>query len=290
MQKVFVAEIGNESIVINTFVDLDAANPKLLGQGISYTNVDHGDIEAGLNSAVKDLEKDIGTVGSLDEITIYATSLVPPHRLEKLKVPSYIKNKLMPSSEAILGAAQVIYEEVGEVLVIDVSPVSTNVYSIIEDMSQQTMADDLTVIQSPLPLVKLIGEKRVVEHYGSEWGKLNTIDPETPKEMIFRAELTAEAIGFAVKRHTKSLDNKKNVNFNKIRWIVGTGVGLTQFPNALEIFQESIEKIRDRLFEDRKGIAILLDKDCILTSLGVLPKAYRKATWQLMRESFGLEN
>ncbi|AFQ44687.1 glutamate mutase L [Desulfosporosinus meridiei] len=290
MEKVFVAEIGNESIVINTFVDLDTANPKLLGQGISYTTVHHGDIEAGLKSAVQDLEKEIGTVGSLDEITIYASSLVLPHRLEKHKVPSYLKNKLMPTSEAILRAAQVIYEEVGEVLVIDVSPVSTNVYSIIEDMSQETMAEDLNVINNTLPLVKLIGEKKVMEHYGSEWEKLNTINPKTPKEMIFRAELTAAAIGFAVRRHTKSLDNKKDVNFNKIRWIVGTGVGLTQFPNALEIFQESIEKIRDRLFEDRKEIAILLDKDSILTSLGVLPEAYRKATWQLMRESFGLEN
>ncbi|KGK88147.1 hypothetical protein DP73_13700 [Desulfosporosinus sp. HMP52] len=289
MQKVFAAEIGNESIVINTIVDIDTANPKLLGQGISYTTVHHGDIEAGLNSAVQDLEKEIGTVGSLDEITIYASSLVPPHRLEKLKVPSYLKNKLMPSSEAILRAAQVIYEEVGEVLVIDVSPVWTNVYSIIEDMSQETMAEDLNVINNPLSLVKLIGEKKVMDHYGSEWEKLNTINPKTPKEMIFCAELTAAAIGFALKRHAKSL-NKKNVNFNKIRWIVGTGVGLTQFPNALEIFQESIEKFRDRLFEDRKGIAILLDKDCILTSLGVIPKAYRKATWQLMRESFGLEN
>jgi len=43
-------------------------------------------------------------------------------------------------------------------------------------------------------------------------------------------------------------------------------------------------------FGDLEGIAVLLDRDCIMASVGVLTTTFRLGAWQLLRESLGVEN
>ena len=205
-------------------------------------------------------------------------------------------------------AAQLIHEEVGDVLVIDVRGASTDVYSVALSldkhqksnlMSQLTVEEDLGVFSNALVLVKLIGENRIVEHHGQGWKKRLNSKPKTPEEIALIAELTASAITIALQRHIGQSCNYNGANDNitsvkgwdssRIRWIVGTGVVLTQLPNGLEIMRESIKGIADALFP-QEGIAILLDRDNIMASLGILTTTFRQGAWQLLRESFGVEN
>lgn len=324
MQKVLVAEIGSETTVVNAFGDLDTENPRLLGQGLSPTTVLDGDVGIGLGLAVTNLEKDIGPVGSLGEIPFYATSSLPIRRAVQevneqyildapglQKIMQIVTGKILPTPGAIMQAAQLIYEEVGDVLVLDVGSASTDVYSVTlgtdqhqksnlksEPLAQQTVEEDLGVFKA-LALVKLIGENRIKEHHGQEWEKLLKSRPETPEEMALSAELTAAAVTIALQRHIGLTCNYNRMSgkvtsvegrdLTRIRWIVGTGVALTQLPNGLEIMRESIKGIADILFP-QEGIAMLLDKDCIMESLGVLSTTFRKGAWQLLRESFGVEN
>lgn len=290
MHKVLVAEIHKESIIINAFVDLDTENPRLIGRGISYLKIPNEDVKTGFKLALKGLENDIGPLSSLKEIPLYATSSLPTVNRMEVNEPYILKDKIKPATEAIGHAAQLIYEEVGEVLVLDVSSISTNVCSLTSDtLPQQSMEEELSVISNPMPLVKLIGVKRIGELYGQEWKKLIKIRPESPEEILFSTELTTAAIAFALKRHSTGLGNQKSRDLRNIRWIVGTGAGLTQLPNALEIFRKSVENIDQTLFP-KEGKTILLDKDGVMLSLGMLAATYRKASWQLMRESFGVEN
>ncbi|MCO1603522.1 glutamate mutase L [Desulfosporosinus nitroreducens] len=290
MQKVLVAEIGNETIVVKAFANLDTENPLLLGQGISLRTEYDGDFRTGLQFAVTDLEKDIGPIGCLGDIPFYGVSSVPKIHTMKVNGAIVLRGGFLPATEAIMNAAKLIYEEVGEVLVLDVGAIATNLYSLTSGpVPQRTVEEDLGVLINPLPLVRLIGENRIVEHHGEEWEKLITSRPETPEQMVFSAEITSAAITIALKRHSGVSGNCGPRDLSNIRWIVGTGVALTQLPNGLEIFRESIMGMEGTLFSEEK-IAILLDKDCIMSSLGSLAATYRKAAWQLMRESFGVEN
>jgi len=56
---VLVAEIGSTTTVVNAFQDIETENPKFLGQGQASTTVLEGDVNIGINNAVKVLEKNI---------------------------------------------------------------------------------------------------------------------------------------------------------------------------------------------------------------------------------------
>ena len=325
MQKVLVAEIGNETTVVNAFGDLGAENPRLLGQGLSLTAVLDGDVGIGIKSAIVDLEKDIGPVGTLGEISIYATSSLPTERYAQegngkfiLDAPAMqgilqiFNSRILPTPKAIMQAARMIYEEVGDVLVLDVGGASTNVYSVTagtdqhhrsnlksEALEQRTVEEDLGVYINASTLVKLIGDNRIKEQHGQDWEKNLKSRPDTPEQIALSAELTAGAITIALQRHSGRSNNydetsgkvvgSEGRDLTQIRWIVGTGVALTQLPNGLEIMRESIKGIAESLFL-QEGIAMLLDKDCIMASLGVLTTTFRHGAWQLLRESLGVEN
>lgn len=325
MQKVLVAEIGSETTVVNAFSDLDTEDPRLLGQGLSPTTLIEGDVGIGLRLAVTDLEKDIGPVGSLGKIPFYATSSLPSrHAVQEVNgenildalgmhgILQIVNGKILPVSGAIMQVAQLIYEEVGDVLVLHVGVASTDVYSVTsgtdkyqksnlksEPLAQRTVEEDLGVFVNALTLVKHIGENIIKEHHGQDWEKLLKSRPETLEEMALSAELIAAAITIALQRHIGRSYNYNGTigkvarvegrDLTQIRWIIGTGVALTQLPNGLEIMRESIKGMADALFP-QEGIAMLLDKDCIMESLGVLTTTFRQGAWQLLRESFGVEN
>ena len=324
MQKVLVAEIGNETTVVTAFGDLGTENPRLLGQGLSLTTILNGDVGIGIKSAVVDLEKDIGPVGTLGEISIYATSSLPTERYSQgnvkfiLDAPTMqgilqiFKGRILPTPEAIMQATRMIYEEVGDVLVLDVGGASTNVYSVTactdqhqranlmsEPLMQRTMEEDLGVFINVSALVKLIGDNRIREHHGQDWERNLKFRPDTPEQIALSAELTAGAITIALQRHSGRPNNydgtsgkvagSEGRDLTQIRWIVGTGVALTQLPNGIDIMRESIKGIAEALFL-QEGIAIMLDKDCIMASMGVLTTTFRHGAWQLLRESLGVEN
>lgn len=325
MHKVLVAEIGSETTIVNAFGDLNTEDPLLLGQGLSPTTELEGYVEIGLRGAITDLENDIGTVGPIGEIPFYISSSLPtwstiqggneqytldaPGMQEVLQI---VNDRILTTPGAIMQATQLIYEEVGDVLVLHVGSASTDVYSVTmntnkhqksdhksKPLALRTVEKDLGIFTSALTLVKLIGENTIKEHHGQEWKKSLKYRPETPEEIALSAELIAAAVKIALQRHIRQpcnynatsgeVTNDEGLDLTRIRWIVGTGVALTQLPNGLKIMTESIKEITDALFP-QEGIAMLLDKNCIMVSLGVLSTNYRQGAWQLLSESFGVEN
>ena len=296
MQKILIAEIGSKSTVVNAFGNLNTENPKLLGQGISSKTVNE---DLRLKLALSDLEEKIGPIGSERETPFYITSSLPIRSTIQEDVLVF-NGEILTASEAIMQAAQLIYEEVGDVLVLNVGGASTNVYSVTSELSaQRTFEEGLGVITNAPALAKLIGEDIIKEHHGQGWKNHLNYRPQTPEEMALGAELAAAAISIALRQHCELFRNYNVVrgkvssveghNLLQIRWIVGTGEVLTQLPNGLDIIRESIKEMESALFP-LEGTAMLLDKDCIMPSLGVLAPTFREGAWQLLRESFGVEN
>jgi|GEM_PF-3519307 hypothetical protein len=306
MHKVLVTEIGSETTVVNAFGDLDTENPNLLGQGLSRTIEFDGDVGMGLRLAISDLEKDIGSFGYSGEIPFYVTSSLPTWQIDQ-EVKDYNildamgrqgNLEILPTSGAIMKVAQLIYEEVGDVLILRVGSASTDVYYVTQTVVQHTVEEDLGVYSNAMTLVKLIGEARIKEHHGQDWDKFLKTRPETLEEIALSAELTAAAVTIALQRFigrsydyngtNSKVSSAEGRDLTQIRWVVGTGSVLTQLPNGLEIMSESIKGMGDAFAQE--GIAMLLDKDCIMASLGALTTTFRQGAWQLLRESLGVEN
>lgn len=57
-----VAEIGSTTTVVNAFNNLETDNPKFIGQGLAPTSINLGDINIGLNKAIKDLSNKLQDV------------------------------------------------------------------------------------------------------------------------------------------------------------------------------------------------------------------------------------
>ena len=56
---VLVAEIGSTTTVVNAFDHLESDNPVFLGQGQAPTSVKEGDVNIGLQAAIKDMKKNL---------------------------------------------------------------------------------------------------------------------------------------------------------------------------------------------------------------------------------------
>ena len=67
-----VAEIGSTTTVVNVFTNLRSGTPRFLGQGVSETTVLEGDVNRGLEAAIADAEKTLGSSFTWDEM--FATS------------------------------------------------------------------------------------------------------------------------------------------------------------------------------------------------------------------------
>jgi len=453
MKKVLVAEIGSTTTVVNAFGDLDTNKALLLGQGLSPTTVLDGDVGIGLRRAVADLEKSIGSVGSLGDVPFYATSsaagglkmtvhgLVPDmtaraareaalgagavvryqtagvltdedweeilrirpnimllaggvdhgdrrvvlENTQKLaawfsqvswRIPiiyagnvtamagvqkvlaqvnidvrvvpnvypeidqlnieptrraiqevfeqhiteapgmqgirEIVNGRIMPTPGAVMQAAQLIYDEVGDVLVFDVGGATTDVHSITlgaeenrqlalgpEPLAKRTVEGDLGVYINAEILVELLGKDKILTHYGHDWCNYLKPVPETPEEIALSAELSAEAVRIALMRHSGRYRHYYGTSgrvtrvdgrdLTRIRWIVGTGGALTRLPNGLEMMRESLQQAGDALLP-KQGVALLLDTDYIMASLGVLATTYHQGAWQLLRQSLGVED
>ena len=453
MKKVLVAEIGSTTTVVNAFGDLDTAEPRLLGQGVSPTTVLDGDVGIGLRRAVTDLERTVGPVGSLSDVPFYATSsaagglkmtvhgLVPdmtaraareaalgagavlryqtagelveedweeilrirpnimllaggvdhgdrrivlenakklaawfsqvPWRipiiyagnvaatagvqkalaqanLEVRVVPNVypeidqlnieptrraiqevfeqhiteapgmqgirgiVNGRIMPTPGAVMQAARLIYDEVGDVLVFDVGGATTDVHSVTlgseenqklalgpEPLAKRTVEGDLGVYVNAEILVELLGKERIIKHHGLDWTRYLKPVPETPEEMALSAELSAEALRIALLRHSGRYRHYYGTSgrvtrvdgrdLTRIRWIVGTGGALTRLPNGLEMMRKGFQQAGDALLP-KQGVVLLLDADYIMASLGVLTTTYHQGAWQLLRQSLGVEN
>ncbi len=73
---ILVAEIGSTTTMVNAFSGLGTGSPRLLGQGVAPTSVEQGDVRIGLDAAVAELQRRLGTetAGGLEWGRFFATS------------------------------------------------------------------------------------------------------------------------------------------------------------------------------------------------------------------------
>lgn len=226
------------------------------------------------------------------------------------KVRELVKGPIIPTPGAVMEAARVLKEEIGDLVVFDVGGATTDVHSVTkgseeinsilispEPEAKRTVEGDLGVYVNVWHVVEKIG----IDNLRKEFPDTDEIlanykpIPETGREKQFVERLTAEAVLTSLERHAGHLryfytaSGKKTVAEGKdltaVKYIIGTGGALTRLPRRREILEKVKSHGKEQELYPAVAAKILIDEDYILSSLGVLSKKYPEDALKLMKKS-----
>ncbi len=234
------------------------------------------------------------------------------------EVREMVNGPIMPTPGAVMLAAKLLKEEIGDILVLDVGGATTDVHSVTEGsddvnrilispepISKRTVEGDLGVYVNLNNIVERIGLDKLASKLNIDSEELNNLVenhkpiPISDIEKRFIEELTLEAVTTAVKRHAGRLrdlygpSGKKTIaegkDLSNIRYIVGTGGALTRLPNRMEIMRSIALSNKGNELLPNKEAEILVDNNYIMASLGVLSEKYPEAAIKLLKNSLKIE-
>ena len=231
------------------------------------------------------------------------------------KVYELVNGRILPTPGAVMESAKVLKEVLGDLMIIDVGGATTDVHSVTqgaeeisrilispEPEAKRTVEGDLGVFVNRKNLIERIGEEKLCKELNIEEIKLDEMKPipETPLEKEIIRRLTKEAVFASVERHAGSVRNlfgessgRKSVaegkDLTEVRYIIGTGGALTRLLNMESILKEIHQEGRGQRLYPKKEAEVLLDREYLLASLGVLSLSYKEAALKLMLKSLGID-
>ncbi|GAB1477411.1 GlmL-related ornithine degradation protein [Bacillota bacterium] len=223
-----------------------------------------------------------------------------------------VKGPIIPTPGAVMESAKLIYEHLGDLMVIDVGGATTDIHSVTEGSEEisrilispepkakRTVEGDLGVYINMKNIVEMIGREKLAGELGLDIEK--TMDdykfvPTTEHGIQFVERLTKEAVIKATERHAGRIRHvygpsgrttlAEGKDLSQIKYIIGTGGALTRLPNRVGILESLFKHNETGLLLFPKAEAeILIDKDYIMASLGVLSKRYKEAAVYFLEQS-----
>lgn len=223
------------------------------------------------------------------------------------KIKSMLDGSIMPTPGAVMEATKLLYDIIGDVMVIDVGGATTDVHSVTEGS-----AEVLDILVTPEPKAKrtvegdlgvYVNRENVIEllhEYELEGLKKEDIEkyikaiPTLEEEKHWSRVLTKKAVNTAVDRHVGYIkrvygSSRKysayGKDLSKVKYIIGTGGALTRLGGGKEIL-ESIKDIKgDITMRPTAEAKILIDDMYIMACAGVLSRENRGAAIKLLRAS-----
>ena len=77
-------------------------------------------------------------------------------------------------------------------------------------------------------------------------------------------------------------------DLSNVKFIIATGGALTKLPNRVKIIKEALAKKSITILKPNDKAEVLIDKDYIMASLGVLSKKHPEAALKLLKKSLGI--
>lgn len=220
----------------------------------------------------------------------------------------------MPTPGAVMAASELLFENLGDLITIDVGGATTDVHSVAEDSDEisrilinpepkakRTVEGDLGVYVNMKNIVETVGREELAKELNISLGELeNLIEnhkpiPETDLEKRFVESLTLHATITAVKRHAGQLKHlygpsgKKTIAEGKdltgVKYIIGTGGALTRLPRRKSIIGETLLSNSGNMLLPNTETEILIDNHYIMASLGVMSKKYPEIALELLYNS-----
>lgn len=229
------------------------------------------------------------------------------------KIRELVTGPIVPTPGAVMEAAILAAESLGDLLVFDVGGATTDVHSVTEGnpnniefslqgepRAKRSVEGDLGVFVNRRHLLEKFTEeeqqKRISEadRLVEELKKI----PETPEQLDFAEALTEKACAVALDRHAGQWVERftadgvrryiEGKDLTAIQRVIGTGGALTRLPHGRQILEALIRAPRGKKLLPPPEAEISIDQDYIMASLGVLCKTHPEAALKLLLHSLGL--
>ena len=227
-----------------------------------------------------------------------------------------VTGSIMPTPGAVMEAVQLIYNEIGDVVAVDIGGATTDVHSVTggseeigilmtspEPFAKRTVEGDLGLYVNAKNLIERIGESALQNELGIDMEAVmaNYLPiPKTEGQFKLTERLCREAGLVAIERHAGALryiytpSGRKTVAEGKdltaVKTIIGTGGALTRLPHREQLLRALADcnATGMMLYPKPSKIRLLFDDDYIMASLGVMSKHYPEAALKLMKRSLNI--
>lgn len=226
------------------------------------------------------------------------------------KIKEMVDGAIMPTPGAVMEATKLLYEMLGDVMVLDVGGATTDVHSVTdgsievldilitpEPKAKRTVEGDIGVYVNRENVISLLNDYELEGKTREEIeGYIKPI-PATEEERHWSRVLTQKAVNVAVDRHVGYIkrvfgSGRKFSAYGKdlsmVKYIVGTGGALTRLGEGEELL-EAIKDVKgDITMRPTKEAKVLIDNMYIMACAGVLSRENKKAAVELLKASLGL--
>lgn len=258
----------------------------------------------------------------IDELNVEPTRKVIQEVFEKHiiyapgmeRVRDMVTGPIMPTPGAVMEASGLLYNDVGDLITIDVGGATTDVHSVTEDSDEisrilinpepkakRTVEGDLGVYLNMKNIVEMASREELAKELNISIEELENLIfhhkpiPKTDLEKQFVEMLTLHATITAVRRHCGQLKHlygpsgKKTIaegkDLTRAKYIIGTGGALTRLPNREKILKEIPLSNKGNDLLPNTGVEVLIDNHYIMASLGVMSKKYPEQALKLLKNS-----
>lgn len=226
------------------------------------------------------------------------------------RIKEFVNGNIIPTPGAVMECAIQIYNEIGDLMVVDIGGATTDVHSVTvgseeiqkiivnpEPLAKRTVEGDLGVYVNAQNLFNLYGDE-IYKKFSNADNFIKNINPipESSLEQEFVLCLAEKAIEVSVKRHAGKLvsffgPTGKNFyaqgrDLTKVKWIIGTGGIFTKLKGADRLLEKIKNSGNGTELYPSKLAKILIDNDYIMASCGILSKKYPDEALKLIKNSF----
>lgn len=203
----------------------------------------------------------------------------------------YTRWGILPTPGAVLRAAELFADVLGDCLVCDVGGATTDVHSVTdgslewsarltepEPRAKRTVEGDLGVYVNARNIIEMQGDAQWQERLRD----LRALPDSEPEKHLTRW-LCAKAVETAVRRHAGVITDiytptgrrqiVKGKDLSAVRWVIGTGGALTRIPGGEDILRSICTGVGKYLLPAPE-VSILLDREYLFSALGTLAQAY----------------
>ncbi len=227
-----------------------------------------------------------------------------------------VNQKIMPTPGSVMEATMILYENMGNVMTIDVGGATTDIHSVAipsedfaifqegEPLSKRSVEGDLGVFINYKNVLNLFNNYDVFQKIGAnnkekEHILLNySYIPNNFLQKKFVYELTKKCTHVALDRHVGDIRKvytssgqkiiPEGKDLTQIKNIILTGGALINLENTESIISDYIKKNPTKLLP-RESINIIRDHDYIMASVGVLSLKYPEVAYKLLKKSLRIE-
>jgi uncharacterized protein (TIGR01319 family) len=233
---------------------------------------------------------------------VFSDHIVTAPGMERVK--TMVAGDVIPTPAAVMGAAELLYDEIGDLVVVDVGGATTDVHSVTEGSNRYR-----AMMVSPEPLAKrtvegdlgvFINAGRIVEESG---GTLNDIGevtplPEDEREREKIKKLAQWAVDLAVWRHAGEIkvaygaygrnELVEGKDLTVVDYLIGTGGALTRLGVGRELLSRLRRDPKEQKLLPPKEVEILVDEKNLMAAAGTIKERYPELAKKVLFSSLGL--